>query len=100
MMALGPSSDVLAFLGLGSLVGVEMQIWWRQITGLNITVLEMLVTGALEGLGKQTAQGLLKLLVKKPRDLQAEEKRRECTIAHEKHFKENIMKKKMANESR
>ncbi|PKK41976.1 hypothetical protein CI102_13873 [Trichoderma harzianum] len=54
-------STSLAALGLDSLVGVEMQSWWRQIIGFGITVLEMPSMGALESLGKHAAQGLLKL---------------------------------------
>ncbi|KAL7916704.1 polyketide synthase [Trichoderma velutinum] len=54
-------STSLAALGLDSLVGVEMRSWWRQTIGFDITVLEMLGMGTLEGLGKHAAQGLLKL---------------------------------------
>lgn len=55
-------STPLAALGLDSLVGVEMRSWWRQTIGFDITVLEMLGMGTLEGLGRHAAQGLLKLL--------------------------------------
>jgi NAD(P)-dependent dehydrogenase (short-subunit alcohol dehydrogenase family) len=52
----------LSSLGLDSLVGVEVRSWWRQTLGFDITVLEMLGMGTLEGLGKHAAQGMLKVL--------------------------------------
>lgn len=51
----------LAQLGLDSMVAVEMQAWWKQMFGLDISVLEMLSMGTLEKLGKQAADGLLGL---------------------------------------
>uniref|UniRef100_A0A8H7KAW2 Carrier domain-containing protein n=1 Tax=Bionectria ochroleuca TaxID=29856 RepID=A0A8H7KAW2_BIOOC len=55
------TSVSLSSLGLDSLVGVEMRSWWRQTFGFDITVLEMLGMGTLEGLGKHASQGMLKL---------------------------------------
>ncbi|PWY84422.1 polyketide synthase [Aspergillus eucalypticola CBS 122712] len=52
----------LSQLGMDSLVGVEMRSWWRQAFGFDITVLEMMGLGNLEGLGKHAAEGLAKLL--------------------------------------
>ncbi|GKZ38794.1 type I Iterative Polyketide synthase (PKS) [Aspergillus brasiliensis] len=52
----------LSQLGMDSLVGVEMRSWWRQAFGFDITVLEMMGMGNLEGLGKHAAEGLAKLL--------------------------------------
>ncbi|KAI2820032.1 hypothetical protein CBS115989_3941 [Aspergillus niger] len=49
-------------LGMDSLVGVEMRSWWRQAFGFDITVLEMMGMGNLEGLGKHAAEGLARLL--------------------------------------
>ncbi|UKZ74592.1 hypothetical protein TrVFT333_002262 [Trichoderma virens FT-333] len=54
-------STSLATLNLDSSVGVEMRSWWRQAIGFDITVLEMLGMGTLEGLGWHAAQGLLKM---------------------------------------
>ncbi|KAL4997475.1 thiolase-like protein [Aspergillus recurvatus] len=51
----------LAQLGLDSMVAVEMQAWWTQMFGLDISVLEMLSMGTLEKLRKQAADGLLGL---------------------------------------
>ncbi|KAL6890027.1 hypothetical protein GGI43DRAFT_425686 [Trichoderma evansii] len=51
----------LAALGLDSMVAVEMRAWWKQMFGLDISVLEMLSMGTLEALGKQAAEGLLAL---------------------------------------
>ena len=52
----------LSQLGMDSLVGVEMRSWWRQAFGFDISVLELLGMGNLDGLGKHAAEGLLKLL--------------------------------------
>ncbi|KAJ5259397.1 hypothetical protein N7478_012378 [Penicillium angulare] len=51
----------LTQLGLDSMVAVEMRAWWKQMFGLDITVLEMLSMGTLEKLGKQAAEGFLAL---------------------------------------
>lgn len=51
----------LSQLGLNSMVAVEMRAWWKQMFGLDISVLEMLSMGTLEALGKQAAGGLLAL---------------------------------------
>ncbi|KAF3480038.1 uncharacterized protein GIQ15_07014 [Arthroderma uncinatum] len=48
----------LAQLGLDSMVAVEMRAWWKQIFGLDISILEMLSMVTLEALGKQAAEGL------------------------------------------
>ena len=47
---------------MDSLVSVEMRSWWRQVFGFDISVLELLGMGNLDGLGKHTADGLLKAL--------------------------------------
>jgi NADP-dependent 3-hydroxy acid dehydrogenase YdfG len=58
-----PSTSVpLSQLGMDSLVGVEMRSWWRQAFGFDISVLELLGMGNLEGLGEHAAQGLLKAM--------------------------------------
>jgi acyl carrier protein len=51
----------VAQLGLDSMVAVEMRAWWKQMFGLDISILEMLSMGTLEALGKQAAEGLLAL---------------------------------------
>ncbi|KAF5665038.1 polyketide synthase [Fusarium denticulatum] len=51
----------LSQLGMDSLVGVEMRSWWRQAFGSDISVLELLGTGNLDGLGRHAANGLLKV---------------------------------------
>ncbi|KAF5019294.1 hypothetical protein F66182_8712 [Fusarium sp. NRRL 66182] len=52
----------LSQLGMDSLVGVEMRSWWRQAFGYDISVLELLGTGNLDGLGRHAAEGLFKVL--------------------------------------
>jgi hypothetical protein len=47
---------------MDSLVGVEMRSWWRQAFGFDISVLELLGMGNLDGLGKHAAEGFLKTL--------------------------------------
>ncbi|KAH6858814.1 hypothetical protein BKA58DRAFT_346728, partial [Alternaria rosae] len=47
-----------AQLGLDSMVAVEMRAWWKQVFGLNLSVLEMVSIGSLEALGKLAAEGL------------------------------------------
>lgn len=49
-------------LGLDSLVGIEMRNWWRQAFGFDVSVLQLLGLGTLEGLGKQAVEGLLKAI--------------------------------------
>lgn len=51
----------LAQLGLDSMVTVEMRAWWKQMFGLDTSVLEMLSMGTPEKLGKLAAEGLLGL---------------------------------------
>ncbi|CAG8888844.1 unnamed protein product [Penicillium egyptiacum] len=51
----------LAQLGLDSMVAVEMRAWWKQMFGLDISVLEILSMGTIEKLGKQAAECLLGL---------------------------------------
>lgn len=56
------TSVSLAMLGMDSLVGVEMRGWWRQTFGFDISVLELLGMGNLDGLGRHAAEGVMKLL--------------------------------------
>ncbi|KAL8910610.1 MAG: hypothetical protein Q9171_004104 [Xanthocarpia ochracea] len=49
----------LAQLGLDSLVSIEMRTWWRQTFGTDISVLQLLGLGTLEGLGKHAVEQLL-----------------------------------------
>lgn len=56
------TSVPLSQLGMDSLVGVEMRSWWRHAFGFDISILELLGMGNLDGLGKHAADGMLKLL--------------------------------------
>ncbi|RYP11915.1 hypothetical protein DL765_007558 [Monosporascus sp. GIB2] len=51
----------LAELGLDSLIAVEMRAWWKQVFGLNISVLEILAMGTLDALGKKAADQLAEI---------------------------------------
>ncbi|KAJ6441348.1 KR domain-containing protein [Purpureocillium lavendulum] len=42
----------LESIGVDSLVSIEIRNWWRRSIGLEITVLEILNAGTIEGLGK------------------------------------------------
>jgi NAD(P)-dependent dehydrogenase (short-subunit alcohol dehydrogenase family)/aryl carrier-like protein len=55
------TSVSLTQLGMDSLVGVEMRSWWRQAFGFDISVLELLGMGNLDGLGTHATEGLLEL---------------------------------------
>ncbi|KAF1962721.1 KR-domain-containing protein, partial [Byssothecium circinans] len=55
------TSVPLTQLGMDSLVGVEMRGWWRQAFGFDISVLELLGMGNLDGLGRHASEGLLKV---------------------------------------
>ena len=48
----------LAVMGVDSLLAIEIRNWWRQALGLEISTLEVLASGNVEGLGKVAAQGL------------------------------------------
>jgi aryl carrier-like protein len=42
----------LVSIGIDSLVSIEIRNWWRKMLGLDITVLEIMNAGTIEGLGK------------------------------------------------
>ena len=48
----------LSALGVDSLVAIEIRNWWRQVLGLEISVLEIGNAGSMEQLGKTAAEGL------------------------------------------
>jgi acyl carrier protein len=65
LLVKGDGDDVdtslsLADLGIDSLLAIDMRMWWKQVFGFDISVLEMLGMGTLEQLGKFAASGLLK----------------------------------------
>ena len=51
-------STSLTQLGLDSLMAIELRRWWKQAFGVAISVLEIMGSGTLEGLGKLAAIGL------------------------------------------
>ena len=46
-------------IGLDSLMAIELRRWWKQAFGLEVSVLEIMGSGVLAGLGKVAAEGLL-----------------------------------------
>lgn len=54
------SSMSLTHIGMDSLMAIELRRWWKQAFGLDISVLEIMNSGTLEGLGKVTSQRLKK----------------------------------------
>jgi aryl carrier-like protein len=51
-------SMALSQIGLDSLMAIELRRWWRQVFGLNISVLEILSSGTIAGLGDAAIRGL------------------------------------------
>ena len=45
-------------IGIDSLVSIEIRNWWRKMLGLEITVLEIMKAGTIEGLGKLAIEQL------------------------------------------
>lgn len=50
----------LVSIGIDSLVSIEIRNWWRKMLGLEITVLEIMNAGTIEGLGKLAITSLKK----------------------------------------
>ncbi|MCJ1307874.1 hypothetical protein MMC25_001522 [Agyrium rufum] len=55
-------SQSLTQMGLDSLMAVEMRLWWLQVFGFQISILEMLASGTLESLGRLAIEGVKKRL--------------------------------------
>ena len=53
-------SRPLSDMGMDSLVAVEMRSWWKQVSKVDISVLEMLGTGSLQALGELATEKLAK----------------------------------------
>jgi aryl carrier-like protein len=49
-------------IGLDSLMAIEVRRWWKQVFGLDITILEIISSGTLEELGKKAAEGFRRRL--------------------------------------
>lgn len=52
------TSLTLTQIGMDSLMAIELRRWWKQAFGLDISVLEIMGSGTLEGLGKVAAEEL------------------------------------------
>jgi len=48
----------LESIGVDSLVSIEIRNWWRRSIGLEVTVLEILNAGTIEGLGRLAISSL------------------------------------------
>ena len=48
----------LTQLGLDSLMAIELRRWWKQAFGIAVSVLEIMGSGTLEGLGELAASGV------------------------------------------
>lgn len=62
-LMLKPEDDLdisltLSQIGLDSLMAIELRRWWKQVLGLQISVLEIMATGTLEALGGVAAKSL------------------------------------------
>lgn len=53
----------LKYVGLDSLMAIELRRWWKQIFGFEISVLEIMNTGTIAELGEIAADGLRKRFV-------------------------------------
>ena len=58
-----PEEDIdigmtLTQIGMDSFMAIELRRWWKQASGLGISVLEIMPSGTLEGLGRVAGQGL------------------------------------------
>ena len=56
-------SSTLTQIGLDSLMAIELRMWWHQVFGFQISVLEIMASGTLENLGRGAAEGMRKRLV-------------------------------------
>lgn len=52
-------STSLSAIGMDSLIAIEIRTWWKQTFCFDISVLEILNCGSVEGLGRAAANGLL-----------------------------------------
>jgi acyl transferase domain-containing protein/SAM-dependent methyltransferase/NAD(P)-dependent dehydrogenase (short-subunit alcohol dehydrogenase family)/aryl carrier-like protein len=53
----------LVQVGLDSLMAIELRRWWKQTFGVDISVLEIMNSGTISGMGEVAAEGLRKMLV-------------------------------------
>ena len=66
-------SLTLLQVGLDSLMAIELRRWWKQVFGIEISVLEVMNSGTIADLGKLAARDLRKMLAEISVNMQQEQ---------------------------